>query len=67
MEPEFSVAEGIAIQTKHLKAWKKVLTRKTYSALVEFATKGNDSAFSGWQIKKGSDLSIFIYDYAKTL
>ena len=57
---ELSKEKGIEIQAKDLKRWKRVLKKKAYIKLVEYATAENDKAIDGFGIRRGNTLSVFV-------
>jgi hypothetical protein len=60
---EFTVEQAIEIQKKHLDDWKKVLIPEVYLELHKYATRNNNTAVSGYNIIRGSDLSNFVQNY----
>lgn len=62
-EETFTPEKGIGIQTEQLNRWKTVLQPKVYEALVKYATEANNTAKSGYDICRGSDLSCYVENY----
>ncbi len=60
-----SVEKGIEIQTEQLNRWETVLQPKVYEALVKYATETNNTAKSGYDICRGSDLSCYVENYMR--
>lgn len=60
---EFTIEDGIKIQTSHLADWKTVLIAEAYEALEEYATRNNEAARSGYNICRGTELSNYISNY----
>jgi hypothetical protein len=63
MEKQFEVQQGLDIQAKQLEQWKSILKDEVYEALYEYATRNNSEAKTGWDIRRGSDLSNYIGNY----
>jgi hypothetical protein len=64
---DFTVDKAIIIQQDQLREWKKVLTPEAYGDLKRHAEKNNRTAKSTHHITRGSDLSVFISNYASQL
>jgi hypothetical protein len=64
MNQELSVAKGIQIQQQHLSEWKTVLKEEVYNKLVEWATSTNGEANTGYDIRRGSNLSGWVQNYS---
>lgn len=64
MRSELSVQDGIDIQNQHLQEWKLVLLPEVYLALEEYATEKNHEVKSGYDIRRGNDLSSYIRNYS---
>ena len=60
---EFTIADGINIQTKQLKVWKSKLLPHVYKALEKEALRKNDIAKNGYGVFRGDDMTIFIKNY----
>lgn len=58
-----TVNEGIKIQNEQLKGWKKVLIPECYESLEEYAKRNNDKAKTGYDICRGSNLSVYVNNY----
>ncbi len=63
MRPEFTIEEGINIQTEHLRLWKAVLKFEVYEALEEYAKRNNNEAKTGYDICRGTSLDCYINNY----
>jgi hypothetical protein len=64
MNQELSVAKGIQIQQQHLAEWKIVLKEDVYMKLALWAMEGNCKAETGYDIRRGSDLSVWVRNYS---
>jgi hypothetical protein len=62
---KFSVEDGIRVQQEQLNHWEKILTTTAFKALVKFAERKNTTAKDGFEITRGSDLSVFLSNYAR--
>jgi hypothetical protein len=62
-ESNFTVEDGIKIQSEQLAQWKKLLLPKVYKDLEKWATEHNDKAKSGNDIIRGTDMDNFIGNY----
>jgi hypothetical protein len=62
-ENEFTVEDGIKVQTEQLEGWKKILRPAVYNELRKWATKYNDKAHNGYDIARGITLDNFIGNY----
>lgn len=60
---EFTVEEGIVIQSEQLALWKRILVPEVYDALEEYATRNNHKAESGIDICRGTSLDSYINNY----
>lgn len=58
-----SVEEGIKFQTDCLNGWEKVLKPEVFFELLAYAKSDNDKAKSGYDIKRGDDLTYFVKCY----
>jgi len=67
MEKEFTIDDAIRIQREQLFAWRKVLTPEAYGDLVIHAEQNNRTAKDPKQITRGSDLSVFVNNYANNI
>jgi hypothetical protein len=67
MEKEFTIDDAIRIQRDQLFAWRKVLTPEAYGDLVIHAEQNNRTAKDPKQITRGSDLSVFVNNYANNI
>ena len=56
--------QAIAIQQKHLKLWKKRLKTKYFIKLKEWAESTNDEIENGYQIRRGQNLTEFVFNSA---
>lgn len=57
---EFSIENGIEYQNSDLDDWKTILTPTAYNELEMYAKETNDIAKTGYEIRRGSDLTNFI-------
>lgn len=60
---EFTVQEGINIQTTHLNKWKEILKTDVFLALSLYAVRDNSYAENGYHIKRGESLSNFVTNF----
>jgi hypothetical protein len=67
MEKTFTIDDAIRIQRDQLFAWRKVLTPEAYGDLVIYAEQNNRTAKDPKQITRGSDLSVFVNNYANQI
>jgi hypothetical protein len=63
LKEEFTVQDGITIQTNQLNKWKTILIPEVYEALEEYAKRNNDKAKTGYDICRGGDLDNYIGNY----
>jgi hypothetical protein len=63
MRSEFSIQDGIRVQSEQLRLWKAILQPGVYSALEEYALRTNHEAKSGYDIKRGTTLDSYINNY----
>jgi hypothetical protein len=63
MNSEFKVEDGIRIQSYQLDRWKTVLIPEAYNMLLEYATRNNHTAVSGYDICRGTELDNYIHNY----
>jgi hypothetical protein len=61
---ELSVEKGIEIQQRHLAEWKIVLKEEVYRELVLWTMEKNLEAKTGYDIRRGSDLSTWVRNYS---
>ena len=59
-----TVEGGIQIQQEHLQQWKTVLKPEVYDKLEKWATLTNNEARTGYEIRRGSDLSNYVQNIA---
>ena len=64
MNQELSVAKGIQIQQQHLSEWKIVLKEDVYEKLALWTMETNLEANTGYDIRRGSDLSAWVQNYS---
>jgi hypothetical protein len=64
MNQELSVAKGIQIQQQHLSEWKTVLKEDVYNKLALWTMEKNLEANTGYDIRRGSDLSAWVQNYS---
>jgi len=62
-EKAFTIELGLEVQAEQLAKWKSILLPEVYEALYEYATRNNSEARTGWDIRRGSDLSNYIGNY----
>lgn len=67
MEKTFTIDDAIIIQRDQLFAWRKVLTPEAYGDLVIYAEQNNRTAKRTEDIIRGSDLSVFVNNYANQI
>lgn len=58
---EFTVQDGIKVQTGQLEQWAKVLKPEIFESLVIHATAKNHEAKDGYQIARGNDLDMMVH------
>lgn len=63
LQEEFTVEAAIAIQTDHLKEWKKLLKTKVYKNLEAWATENNHKKKTGFEVVRGTQLNNYIANY----
>ena len=59
-----TVAKGIQIQQQHLSEWKRVLKEDVYEKLALWTMETNLEANTGYDIRRGSDLSAWVQNYS---
>lgn len=59
-----TVEQGIKIQQEHLQQWETVLKPEVYDKLEKWATSTNNEARTGYEIRRGTDLSSYIQNIA---
>jgi hypothetical protein len=64
MNQELSVAKGIQIQNEHLQKWKTILKEEVYEKLALWTMEKNLEANTGYDIRRGSDLSAWVQNYS---
>ena len=62
-ENEFTLQHGLEIQAEQLANWKSILIDEVYEALYEYATRLNHLAETGYDVRRGTDLSTYIANY----
>ena len=55
-----TVEQGIKIQQEHLQQWKTVLKPEVYDKLEKWALLTNNEARTGYEIRRGTDLSNYV-------
>ena len=60
---DFTVADGIEVQTEQLKRWKSKLLPHVYKAVHERTIRDNDKATCGYEIFRGTDIDTLILNY----
>jgi hypothetical protein len=58
-----TIAKGIQIQQQHLSEWKRVLKEEVYRELALWTMEKNLEANTGYDIRRGSDLSAWVQNY----
>ena len=64
MNQGLSVTKGIEIQQQHLAEWKRVLKKNVYRELALWTMEKNLEAKTGYDIRRGSDLSTWVRNYS---
>jgi hypothetical protein len=59
-----TIAKGIQIQQQHLSEWKRVLKKNVYRELALWTMENNLEAKTGYDIRRGSDLSTWVRNYS---
>jgi hypothetical protein len=59
-----TIEKGIQIQNEHLSLWKKVLKEEVYNKLALWTMEKNLEANTGYDIRRGSDLSAWVQNYS---
>jgi hypothetical protein len=59
-----TIAKGIQIQQQHLSEWKRVLKEDVYEKLALWTMETNLEANTGYDIRRGSDLSAWVQNYS---
>ena len=60
---EFTIEDGIAIQTEQLAKWKTILIPEVYEALEEYSKRNNHKATWGYDICRGNEMISYIGNY----
>jgi hypothetical protein len=60
MNENFTVAEGIKVQTQQLKQWESVLKPEISAKLNEIVTSKNHLAKTGYDVFRGVDIDMVI-------
>ena len=55
-----TVEQGIKIQQEHLQQWGTVLKQEVYDKLEKWALLTNNEARTGYEIRRGTDLSNYV-------
>ena len=63
MEKAFTIELGLEVQAEQLAKWKSILLPEVYEALYEYATRYNHEAETGYDVRRGTDLSTYIANY----
>ena len=63
LKSEFTVEEGLEIQSIQLARWKTILIPEVYKALEEYAQRENHLATNGSEVCRGTDLDNYIGNY----
>jgi len=56
--------KAIQIQNEQLTQWKTVLKKDAFNALYDWAKETNDTVTNPYSIRRGSDLSVFVSNFA---
>lgn len=56
----YTVAEGIAVQTENLRQWKGILKPEVFERIKALAITNNHTATTGYDICRGSDISNLV-------
>jgi hypothetical protein len=59
-----TIEKGIQIQQQHLSEWKRVLKEDVYEKLALWTMETNLEANTGYDIRRGSDLSAWVQNYS---
>jgi hypothetical protein len=59
-----TIEKGIQIQQQHLSEWKRVLKEDVYEKLALWTMETNLEANTGYEIRRGSDLSDWVQNYS---
>lgn len=59
---DFSIERGIATQDSQLKEWESVLLPEVAKKLREWAEATNSQAKTGYDIRRGQDLGVYIHN-----
>jgi hypothetical protein len=62
---ELTIFDGINIQNDHLTYWRKILKPEIYSTLEKWAKSTNNEAKSGYDIRRGDNLTNWIVNEFK--
>jgi hypothetical protein len=63
MKEEFTIEQGIEVQTRQLEQWEKLLKEEVYNDLKAWAVSTNSEAKTGFSIRRGNDLDNYIGNY----
>ena len=65
---KFTVKQGLAVQSKNMAHWKKLLKRKHYQTLVEMVNYANTNNRyrDGYDVMRGSDITTAVGNLAWT-
>lgn len=75
LEGILTLQQGIFIQQKQLKPWKRVLKKSVYNALVAYCEMKNREVEAkalprdkaGYSVFRGADMSTWVNNYANSL
>jgi hypothetical protein len=67
MTNTFTMEQGLQVQREHLNEWKQVLKEEVYDELVKYCMVTNLEARTGYDLKRGSELSTWIENYKRRL
>lgn len=58
--PNFTVADGIIIQTSQLQRWEKLLKPEVFKRVARAARRNNSKAKNGYEICRGTQIEEII-------
>ena len=62
---EFTIENGIEIQSMQLAGWKELLKDEVFEDLKTWATENNHLKTNGYAIVRGTDLDNYIANYIR--
>lgn len=63
MARDFTIQQGIEVQTQQLSEWKQLLKDEVYIAVEIYATKDNHLAKTGDDICRGVSMTDMVHNY----